>query len=140
MKGYNVIIILNKALDKILLCERKKNPYSGMKNFVGGKIEKGESSIDAAYRELQEETSITKNDVKLIHLMDFTYHLDNIYVEVWVGQLNKDLEVKGDENYLFWSSLDHNFFDLDTYAGEGNMGHMLEHVKMKKDELFKKES
>ena len=91
MKGYNVIIILNKALDKILLCERKKNPYSGMKNFVGGKIEKANHLLSAAYRELQEETSITKNDVKLIHLMDFTYHLDNIYVEVWVGQLNKDL-------------------------------------------------
>lgn len=138
MKGYNVIIIFNKDLDKILLCERRKNPYGGMINFVGGKIEQGESSIDAAYRELQEETSITKDDVELIHLMDFTYHLDNTYVEVWVGKLNKDLEVKGEENNLFWSNLDHNFFDLEIYAGEGNMGHMLEHVKLNKDRLFNK--
>ena len=111
-----------------------------MINFVGGKIEKGESNVDAAYRELYEETSITKDDVKLVHLMDFVYHLDETYVEVWVGKLNKDLEVKGEENKLFWSTLDHDFFDLKIYAGEGNMGHMLEHVKLNKDKIFKNES
>ena len=59
----------------------------GMWNSVGGKIEKGENGLEAAYRELYEETSITKNDVNLVHLMDFTYHLDNCYVEVYVGKL-----------------------------------------------------
>lgn len=138
MQGYNVIIIFNKELDKILLCERKKDPYAGLNNFVGGKIEKDEDSISAAYRELFEETSITREDVELVHLMDFTYHLDSIYVEVWVGNLNKEIEVKGEENKLFWSTLDHNFFDLNLYAGEGNIGHMLEHVKLSKDKIFKK--
>lgn len=116
---------------------KKKDPYQGLSNFVGGKIEKGENSVNAAYRELYEETSITKDDITLVHLMDFTYHLDNIYVEVWVGNLNKDIDPKGDENKLFWSSLDHNFFDMNLYAGEGNIGHMLEHVKMSKDKIFK---
>ncbi|MFA7436174.1 MAG: NUDIX domain-containing protein, partial [Bacilli bacterium] len=106
-------------------------------NFVGGKIEKNEDSLTAVYRELFEETAITKADIKLVHLMDFTYHLDNIYVEVWVGNLIKDFEVKGEENKLFWSTLEHNFFDLNLYAGEGNIGHMLEHVKMNKDKIFK---
>lgn len=138
MQGYNVIIIFNKDLDKLLFCERKKDPYMGMKNFVGGKIENGESSKDAAYRELYEETSITKQDTTLTHLMDFTYYLDNTYVEVWVGSLNKEMEVVGEENELFWSTLEHNFFDLDLYAGEGNIGHMLEHVKMYKDKILKK--
>lgn|SRR5690554_5065384 len=137
MQGYNVIIIFNNNKDKILLCERKKDPYQGLSNFVGGKIEKNEDSLTAVYRELFEETAITKADIKLVHLMDFTYHLDNIYVEVWVGNLNKDFEVKGEENKLFWSTLEHNFFDLNLYAGEGNIGHMLEHVKMNKDKIFK---
>jgi len=137
MQGYNVIIIFNNNKDKILLCERKKDPYQGLSNFVGGKIEKNEDSLTAVYRELFEETAITKADIKLVHLMDFTYHLDKIYVEVWVGNLNKDFEVKGEENKLFWSTLEHNFFDLNLYAGEGNIGHMLEHVKMNKDKIFK---
>ncbi|MCK9471570.1 MAG: NUDIX hydrolase [Bacilli bacterium] len=137
MQGYNVIIIFNNNKDKILLCERKKDPYQGLSNFVGGKIEKNEDSLTAVYRELFEETAITKADIKLVHLMDFTYHLDNIYVEVWVGNLIKDFEVKGEENKLFWSTLEHNFFDLNLYAGEGNIGHMLEHVKMNKDKIFK---
>jgi len=137
MQGYNVIIIFNNNKDKILLCERKKDPYQGLSNLVGGKIEKNEDSLTAVYIELFEETAITKADIKLVHLMDFKYHLDNIYVEVWVGNLNKDFEVKGEENKLFWSTLEHNFFDLNLYAGEGNIGHMLEHVKMNKDKIFK---
>ena len=138
MQGYNIIIIFNKDLDKILMCERKKDPYQGLNNFVGGKIEKGEHCQTAAYRELYEETSITRHDVTLVHLMDFTYYLDDIFVEVWVGNLTKYIEVKDEINHLFWSDLDHNFFDLNIYAGEGNIGHMLEHVKMSKDKIFKK--
>jgi len=137
MQGYNVIILFNKNKNKVLLCERKKDPYAGLSNFVGGKIEKDEDSKKAAYRELYEETSITKDDINLVHLMDFTYHLDKIYVEVWVGNLNKDIDPKGEENKLFWSTLDHNFFDLSLYAGEGNIGHMLEHVHMNKEKIFK---
>lgn len=138
MQGYNVIIIFNKSMDKVLLCERRKNPYKGLSNFVGGKIEKDEDSLSAAYRELYEETLITKEDTTLVHLMDYTYYLDNVYVEVWVGNLNKNKEPIGEENKLFWSTLDHNFFDMSLYAGEGNIGHMLEHVKMSKDKIFKK--
>ena len=40
MKKYNVIVIFNKELVKILMCKRTKEPYIGMYNLVGGKIEK----------------------------------------------------------------------------------------------------
>ncbi|MFP3472321.1 NUDIX hydrolase, partial [Micrococcus sp. SIMBA_144] len=43
----------------IMFCERLKNPYKGLSNLVGGKIEDGEKGIDAAYRELLEETNIS---------------------------------------------------------------------------------
>ena len=64
MKGYNVIVVFNKEADKMLMCKRVKDPYKGLSNFVGGKIEAGEDGMSAAYRELFEETSITKNDIK----------------------------------------------------------------------------
>ena len=137
MIGYNAIVVFNEKADKMLMCKRRRNPYKGLSNFVGGKIEENENGLDAAYRELEEETSITKNDIILSHLMDFTYHFGNCYLEVYVGKLNKVIAVNGDENDLYWSELDHNFFDATQYAGEGNIGHIMLHVEMFRDQLLK---
>lgn len=139
MQGYNVILLYNKYANEILMCKRKKNPYKGLNNLVGGKIETGENGLEAAYRELFEETNVCENDVKLLHLMDFTYYLNNCYVEVYAGKLKYDVTVKGDENELFWSDLNHDFFDMNCYAGEGNIGHMIEQVKLCADEIFSNE-
>lgn len=108
----------------------------GLRNLVGGKIESGETGIEAAYRELFEETSITKEKITLHHVMDFTYYLHQCYVEVYVGKLRCDVEVSGDENELYWSDLNQDFFDMSLFAGEGNIGHMIEQVKMSKDRLL----
>jgi 8-oxo-dGTP diphosphatase len=129
MQGYNLIVVFNQTEDKMLMCKRLHEPYLGLSNFVGGKIECGEDSFVAAYRELFEETSITKEHIQLTHLMDFTYHLDNCYVEVYVGRLKREVEVFGDENELYWSTLAHDFFDMRAYAGEGNIGHIFEMIK-----------
>lgn len=137
MQGYNAIVIFNEECNKMLMCQRRRNPYKGLSNFVGGKIEKDEDGLTAAYRELEEETAITKNDIVLSHLMDFTYYFGNCYLEVYVGKLNKTVVVNGEENDLYWSSLEHNFFDATQYAGEGNIGHIMMHVEMFKNELLK---
>ncbi|MFD1606135.1 NUDIX hydrolase [Oceanobacillus luteolus] len=140
MQGYNVIMVYNNKLDKLLMCKRLKDPYKGLSNLVGGKIEVGEAGIEAAYRVLLEETSISKEDIKLHHLMDFTYHLQDCYVEVYVGRLKRAISVSGDENILYWSDLDQNFFDMSLYAGEGNIGHMIEHVNYIKDTILSDEN
>lgn len=137
MQGYNIIVVFNENADGMLMCKRRKNPYKGLSNFVGGKIEENEAGLDSAYRELEEETAITRNDIILSHLMDFTYPLDHCRLEVYVGKLNKCIEVHGDENELYWSALDKNFFDTTKYAGEGNIGHIMMHVEMHKTELLK---
>lgn len=131
MQGYNLIVVFDKSFSKMLMCKRLKEPYLGLMNFVGGKIEQGESGIDAAYRELFEETAIERKSIDLIHLMDFSYPLDPCYVEVYVGRLKEDVAISGEENTLFWQTdMEDNFFDLSKYAGEGNIGHILEHVKL----------
>lgn len=130
MQGYNVLMIFNKDMDHLLMCRRLKNPYKGLSNLVGGKIEIGELGINAAYRELFEETNISRDDIVLHHLMDFKYYLQSCYVEVYVGKLKRDVDVAGDENELYWSDLNKDFFDMTQYAGEGNIGHMIEQVKM----------
>lgn len=129
VRGYNLIVVFNENRDKLLMCRRKKEPYKGLSNFVGGKIEQDEDGLKAAYRELEEETSITKDDITLSHFMDFTYYMEDCYVEVYVGKLNKQVPVRGDENELYWSALDENFFDPALYAGEGNIGHILKKIQ-----------
>lgn len=137
MQGYNAIVVFNETEDRMLMCRRKKNPYQGLSNFVGGKIEADEDGMAAAYRELQEETAITSKDIILTHLIDITYYLVDCYLEIYVGKLNKSVAVQGEENELYWSKLDCNFFDKTKYAGEGNIGHIMEHVNMYRERLLR---
>jgi len=132
----NIIVLYNKNEDKLLMCLRSKDPYKGLYNLVGGKIEDGEEGVDGAYRELEEETGINKNDTILTHLMDFEYFMSNIELQVYVGKLNKDKELVEEKHKLYWVDLDENFFDMNKYAGEGNIGHIIEQVKIYKDRLL----
>ncbi len=129
MKNFNIIVVLDETEEKVLLCKRRKEPYKGLSNFVGGKIEPGEDGLQAAYRELWEETSITKEDIQLFHFMDFIYHHDPCRLEVYVGKLNGPVTVKGDENKLYWESVDEDMFDAGRFAGQGNMGHIMSLIR-----------
>ena len=56
----NVIAVFDKSRTKCLFCKRRKDPYKGLYNFVGGHAEDGEDGFTAAYRELYEETGALK--------------------------------------------------------------------------------
>ena len=135
MKKLNVILVYNKEQDKILMCKREKEPYEGKYNLVGGKVELGEDIFSCAYRELQEETGITKNNIKLAHLMNFEYKIDKFELEVFAGRLNKEIKLIEEVNKLYWIDKFENFFDYKKYAGEGNIGHMILHA----DKYFERE-
>ena len=138
MQGFNLIAVFSPDGERVLMCRRVKNPYKGLLNFVGGKIEPNEDGETAAYRELSEETGIKRGDISLVHLMDFSYPLDPCCVEVYAGQLTRDIQPYGDENPLIWSGMDRNFFDMAQFAGEGNIGHIIEHIKINSDRIFQK--
>ena len=136
MKKLNVILVYNKEEDKILMCKRKKDPYKGKFNLVGGKVEQNEDELYAAYRELEEETGITNKDIKLTHIMNFQYKMLDMELEVYAGKINKNLDLIEEVNKLYWVDKDENFFDINKYAGEGNIGHMVQQVEIYKDKLF----
>ncbi len=129
MKKLNVILVYNKDEEKILMCQRAKEPFKGKFNLVGGKVEINEQEIDAAYRELQEETGITNQDISLTHLMNFQYPFADIELEVFYGKLNKDVKLVEEVNHLYWMDKQENFFDYTKFAGEGNIGHMVRQVE-----------
>ncbi|MDF2595030.1 MAG: hypothetical protein K0R69_1371 [Clostridia bacterium] len=128
MQGYNCIIVYNQDKSKLLFCKRTKDPYKGLYNLVGGKIEKGEDSFESAYRELNEETGIDKQNIQLYHMMDFTYYNQDCYVEIYVGIMKCDITLKEEAHPLVWLDQTEDFFALDKFAGEGNIGHMIEQV------------
>ena len=132
MQGLNVIWVFNAAADKVLMCKRHKEPYKGLYNLVGGKIESNEDGHTAAYRELKEETGI--ENIELVHLMDCIYYLsDSCRLEVYVGKLDRDVSVCGDEKELIWIDVNENFFDMTRFAGEGNIGHIFEQIKINRN-------
>ena len=130
MKKYNVIVIFNKNLTKTLMCKRTKEPYMGMYNLVGGKIEKENDSLNEAYRELEEETAITKNDITLTYFMNIEYITFNKDIEVYFGILDKEVKLVEEVNALEWVDINDNFFDMNKYAGECNIGHVIEEIKI----------
>lgn len=129
MKRYNIVMLVDAAGEKVLMCRRVKPPYQGLYNLVGGKAEPGENGLHAAYRELREETGVTAADATLHHLATFAYPtggagLPAYELEAYVGRLRRDVPVSGEENPLVWLPLTENFFDMDRFAGEGSIGHV----------------
>lgn len=134
MKRYNIIMLVDAAGENILMCHRMRPPYQGLYNLVGGKARQGEDGLHAAYRELREETGVTAAEVSLHHLATFVYPsggagLSPYQLEAYVGRMQQEVAVSGEENPLLWMPLTENFFDLTKYAGDGSIGHVVESVR-----------
>ena len=133
MKKYNVIVVFDKNMENTLMCKRAKEPYLGMYNLVGGKIEKENDGLNEAYRELFEETNIRKDDINLMHFMNIEYKTMNKLLEVYYGTLNKEVKLIEEVNKLEWVLIDDDFFNMNKYAGEGIIGHIIEEIKILMD-------
>ncbi len=94
------IIVIDR--DETILVSTKNNNYS----FPKGKRHKKETSIDTAWRELMEETGLTKTNLEIID--DFTIdeysNRGNIAIRYYVGKLIiKPTELTFDANELHTS-------------------------------------
>lgn len=125
MKRVNIVIVFNQDESKVLMCHRQKNPYKGLYNFVGGKQKDNESDMEGAYRELYEETGISQSDIELSYLYKTQYFIEKIELQVFFGTLNKDVQLKEEAHPLLWMDLEQDFSDVNKFAGEGNIKHML---------------
>ena len=130
MRKLNLIIVFNQNLSEGLFCIRAKEPYKGMYNFVGGKVEEGETNDEAAYRELLEETGISKDDIELDHFMDINYFKYENNLQVYYGILKHDVELIEEKNKLEWVFLDDRLLDNEKFAGNYNIPHMIRQIKI----------
>lgn len=122
----NLIIVFDTKAENVLMCHRQKNPYKGLYNFVGGKMNPGESDIEGAYRELFEESGITVNDIEIKPLFFTQYFEDGIELQVFYGYLNQEVVLVPEKNPLLWMPITEDFSDDTRFAGQGNIKHMMD--------------
>ena len=130
MRKFNLIVVFSTNLKQVLFCKRAKEPYKGMYNFVGGKIEEGETNEEAAYRELFEETGISRNDIELDHFMDLNYFKYNNNLQVYYGIIKHEVELIEEKNKLEWVPINDELLDNSKFAGNYNIPHIIRQIKV----------
>lgn len=130
MKKLNLIVVLNKNLTRVLFCIRAKEPYKGLYNFVGGKVEENESNDEAAYRELFEETGINSNDIELDHFMDLNYFKYENNIQVYYGILKHEVTLIEEKNKLEWVTINEDLLNNEKFAGNYNIPHIIRQIKV----------
>ena len=130
MRKFNLIVVFNEDLTKTLFCIREKEPYKGLYNFVGGKVERNESNDDAAYRELYEETGISTKDIKLDHFMDLNYFKYENNLQVYYGILKHEVTLVEEKNKLEWVTINDELLNNSKFAGNYNIPHIIRQIKV----------
>ena len=130
MRKLNLIVVFNTNLDKVLFCIRAKEPYKGLYNFVGGKVEENESNDNAAYRELFEETGISNQDIELEHFMDLNYFKYGNNLQVYYGILKHEVDLVEEKNKLEWLDINEKLLDNSKFAGNYNIPHIIKQIKV----------
>ena len=130
MRKLNLIVVFNENLEKALFCIRAKEPYKGLYNFVGGKVEEGESNEDAAYRELFEETGISRNDIELDYFMDINYFKYENSLQVFYGILKHEVNLVEEKNKLEWIEINDELLNNEKFAGNYNIPHIIRQIKV----------
>lgn len=120
MQAYTLTVVFNKEKTKVLMGFQKK---LGKLNYLGGKIEDDECYMDASYRELLEESGITKSDIKLKlirhEVVTTTTSLGSWDIYVTAGVLLGEMFIEEFKYPLKWVSID----DIETFLnayGHGN--------------------
>ena len=130
MRKLNLIVVFDADLKKVLFCIRAKEPYKGLYNFVGGKVEENETNDEAAYRELYEETGISNKDIELDHFMDLNYFKYENNIQVYYGVLKHEVTLVEENNKLEWVTLSDELLDNSKFGGNYNIPHIIRQIKV----------
>ena len=108
-----VVAALIRDTDRVLICQRPAHKARGMLwEFVGGKVEPGESREEALIRECREELAITIRVGEIFTEVTHTYPDLTIHLTVFNAEITAGVPRKLEHNDLRWITAD----ELDRYA------------------------
>ena len=67
--------------------------------------------------------------------MNFDYPFQDMQLQVYIGKIKKQIELVEEVNQLFWIEINSDFWNLDKFAGDGNIWHMIKYADNYKNEL-----
>jgi len=93
--------------DQLLLIFKKRGLGSGMYNAPGGRIEPGETELEAAVRETEEELCVTPSNLKKAGILDFAFTDGySLRCHVFIASSYSGTPKETDEAKPFWCSKD----------------------------------
>lgn len=140
---YNVIVVFCSVLNRVIVQEKMKGPYPDCLNFPGGKCNEGEDPTAAAYRELEEETGLTPEDLMPLKWLttetfpikdsDKLTVLDVFYTRLKAGQSMNKIKRTTDVGDKQWWEQKSNLRHVDDrgLAGDGNIPYLLYFAELK---------
>jgi 8-oxo-dGTP diphosphatase len=63
----DVVLVTREAKPRVLLIQRKSEPFAGRWALPGGFVDEGERIVDAAVRELEEEAGLTVSELEQLY-------------------------------------------------------------------------
>ena len=108
-----VVAALIRDADRFLICQRPASKDRGLLwEFVGGKVEPGETREEALIRECREELAITISVGDIFTEVTHTYPDLTIHLTVFNAEITAGVPRKLEHNDLRWITAD----ELDRYA------------------------
>ena len=102
-KEVQVVAALIKQGDKILICQRPKNKGCALLwEFVGGKVEQGESKEQALVRECKEELEIDIEVGKEFFFVSHTYPDVTVHLTLFLARILRGVPQKIEHNDVKW--------------------------------------
>jgi 8-oxo-dGTP pyrophosphatase MutT (NUDIX family) len=108
------LIFLFDDKDRVLLIKgsSQKKLWSGLYNAIGGHIERGESVIKGAYRELKEETGITDVLLRICGLITIDVsERAGVVLFLFRGTYTGEVLTNSSEGKLLWKSINNLNFE-----------------------------
>lgn len=107
--SYALLLLLNENSEVLLLRRKGVSFGDGLYSLPGGKIESGETALEAVKREAKEELDINVEQLKLVHVVNRQGTETEFYVfvfkpDVWQGVPHNNESDKCDD--MRWFSLD----------------------------------